>query len=144
MISVSESIVIDADRERVFEYLDDPTNHREITPSLVRVENITPLENGGKELEHTYKLGGVELAGTLHQTVHDPPSRMTFDMEGRLEGEIDITLEAHDSGTVVTYSAGYDLPGSVLERLADPFVRRYNERELNTTLENLRTRLETR
>ncbi len=143
MITVSETITIPVERERVFEYLDDPINHREITPSLARVDNIERLDNGGKHLDHTYELGGIELDGHLHQTVHEPPARMVFQMEGKLEGEIEIELEESDGETVVTYSAGYDLPGQVIERLADPFVRRYNERELRTTLENLETRLTT-
>ncbi|MEF8937355.1 MAG: SRPBCC family protein, partial [Halovenus sp.] len=56
--------------------------------------------------------------------------------------EIDIRLEPVDGGTEVRYSAEYDLPGRVLSEVAKPFVRRYNERELKTTLENLKTRLE--
>ena len=41
------------------------------------------------------------------------------------------------------FAAEYDLPIPVLDRLAEPFVRKYNERELETTLRNLKTRLET-
>lgn len=143
MIEVSESIVIDRPREDVFAYLDDPTNHVVITPSLERAENIERLDNGGKRLDHTYKMAGIELDGELVQTVHEPPERMVFEMRGRLEGEIRLEFRSIDEGTEVTYGASYDLPGQVIERLAAPFVRRYNERELNTTLENLKTRLET-
>jgi len=33
MIGVSDSITVDVPRERVYEFLDDPHNHAEITPS---------------------------------------------------------------------------------------------------------------
>ena len=51
-------------------------------------------------------------------------------------------FEADDGETVVTYTARYDVPIPVLDVVVEPFVERYNERELRTTLENLRTRLE--
>ncbi|MEF8820864.1 MAG: SRPBCC family protein [Halovenus sp.] len=142
MVSVSETIQIDRPVEAVFEYLDDPRNHVEITPSLAEVRNIEPLDNGGKRVEHTYKMAGVSLDGELVEQTHVENERLHFEMRGRLTGEIDIRLEPVDGGTEVRYSAEYDLPGRVLSEVAKPFVRRYNERELKTTLENLKTRLE--
>ena len=142
MVSVSETIRIDRPVETVFEYLDDPRNHVEITPSLAEVRNIEPLENGGKRVEHTYKMAGIGLDGELVEQTHVENERLHFEMRGSLSGEIDIGLEPVDGGTEVRYSAEYDLPGRVLSEVAKPFVRRYNERELSTTLENLKTRLE--
>ena len=142
MITVSDSIEIDATPTAVFEYLDDPQHHYEITPSLSRVENVEGLDNGGKRLDHTYTLGGIDLDGSLVQTVHEPPTRMVFEMTGRLQGELELEIVEENGGTRVTYSAGYDLPGTVIERLAEPFVRRYNEREIKTVLTNLKSRLE--
>jgi carbon monoxide dehydrogenase subunit G len=66
---------------------------------------------------------------------------MAFDLEGQLTGAIDIRLEPAGNGTRVTYTGTYEIPGRVLSRVAEPFVRRYNERELRTLLENLQTRL---
>ncbi|UWG50010.1 Polyketide cyclase/dehydrase family protein [Halalkaliarchaeum sp. AArc-CO] len=53
-MTASESIEIEAPIEQVFEYLDDPHNHAEVTPSLSSVRNVEPLETGGKRLEFTY------------------------------------------------------------------------------------------
>ncbi|AXR76934.1 SRPBCC family protein [Natrarchaeobaculum sulfurireducens] len=142
MLTVSDSIEIDTDVERVFEYLDDPYNHAEVTPSLSDVRDVEPLENGGKRLAFTYQMAGIGLDGELVQTVAEPNERLTFDMRGRLEGEIDLALEPTADGTQLTYTGRYDLPGAVLSRVAEPFVRRYNERELQTTLENTKNRLE--
>lgn len=139
MVEVSESIQIDRPVEDVFTYLDDPHNHSLITPSLSDIRNVQPLDNGGKRLEHTYKMAGVGIDGELVEQVHEENERMVFEMRGRLTGEIEFTFEERDGGTEVTYSAEYDIPGRVLSKAAGPFVKRYNERELRTTLENLKT-----
>jgi carbon monoxide dehydrogenase subunit G len=143
MVTVSESIHVQAPPSSVFAYLDEPASHVEITPSLVDVENIEPRSDGGKELDFTYSIAGVELRGHLVQTVHDPDERLTFEMSGQLSGEIDIEIAPAESGAHVTYTGDYDLPGRVLAKVAEPFVRRYNEREVSTLLANLKTRLAT-
>lgn len=141
MVGVSDTIHVDAPPRHVFEYLDDPHNHVEITPSLVDVENIEPLENGGKRADFVYSIAGVKLEGELVETVHEPDERMTFELRGGLPGEIDISFEPAGEGARVTYAAEYEIPGRVLSRVAEPFVRQYNRRELRTVLENLQTRL---
>jgi len=141
MVGVSDSIVVGATQRAVFEFLDDPQHHVEITPSLVSVEHVEPLDNGGKRAEFVYSIGGVKLTGDLVETTHDPDDRMVFELRGQLNGEIELTFEPVEEGARVTYSAEYEIPGRVLERVASPFVRRYNEREVRTLLANLKTRL---
>ena len=143
MISVSEDILIDAPVERVYEYMDDPHNHAEVTPSITDVRNVERLENGGKRLEHTYAMAGVGVDGELEEVEHAENEVMCFEMRGELEGEIELTFEENGGKqTRLTYTAEYDVPTKVLEKLVEPFVRRYNERELRTTLENIKSRLE--
>lgn len=143
MISISESIHVDAPVETVFEFLDDPRNHVEVTPSLAEVGNIEPLDNGGKRVEHTYNMAGVSLDGELVETTHEENERMVFEMSGGLSGEITIETSEANGGTELAYGATYELPGRVLSSVAEPFVRLYNEREHRTTLANIKTRLET-
>lgn len=142
MVEVSETMHIDADPEAVFEFMDDPENHVIVTPSLAHVQNIEPLDNGGKQLEHTFRMAGIGLDGELIEREREEGSRMLFEMTGDLTGEIELTFEPEGEGTKMTYTGRYDLPGQVLGRVAEPFVRRYNERELQTTLENVRTHVE--
>lgn len=142
MAAVSESIYIDRPVEDVYAYLDDPHNHSLITPSITDIRNVQPLDNGGKRLEHTYEMAGIGIDGELVEQVHEENERMVFEMRGRLTGEIEFVFEKHDGGTELTYSAEYDIPGRVLSKAATPLVERYNERELRTTLENLKTVLE--
>ncbi|PSP32076.1 SRPBCC family protein [Halobacteriales archaeon QH_10_67_22] len=143
MIEVSDSIRVDAPVEAVFAFMDDPHNHVTVTPSLAAVRNVEPLDNGGKRLEHTFRMAGVSLEGELVERTHEEDARMLFEMRGQLAGEIELVFEPADGGTELTYTGRYDLPGRVLSAVAEPFVRRYNERELRTTLANVKTHVET-
>lgn len=143
MIEVSESTVIDAPVEVVFAFMDDPRNHVTVTPSLAEARNVEPLDNGGKRLDYTFRMAGVALDGELVETTHEPDERIVFEMRGQLTGEIDLAFEAVDGGTRLTYTGRYEIPGRVLSAVAGPFVRRYNERELRTTLANVETHVET-
>lgn len=143
MVKVSQTIQVDRPLDEVFAYLDEPENHAEITPSLSEAETVEKLDNGGKRARYVYRMAGIAREGHLTETVHEENSRMTFELSGGITGEIDISFASVDGGTEVTYGAEYDLPGRVLAAVAEPFARRYNQRELETTLENLKTRLET-
>ena len=146
MIEVEESIHVAAPRAAVFAFMDDPRNQAVVTPSITDIRNVESLSNGGKRLDYTYTMAGVDLDGTLETPTYEPEERVVFEMvEGPLSGRITWTFAdaaADDPGTVVTYAAAYELPSRVLETAARPFVERYNARELRTTLENLRDHFE--
>ncbi|WP_277554615.1 SRPBCC family protein [Halobaculum limi] len=142
MVVVSHTVRVGAPVDEVFAHVDDPENHVEMTPSITAVSNVEPLDNGGKRLDYTYKMVGVSLTGTMETPEYAENNRIVFEMDGDLSGTLTWTFEAVDSATDVTYTAEYDLPGGVLGKVAEPIAVRYNERELRTTLENLRDRLE--
>ncbi|MFC7043585.1 SRPBCC family protein [Halonotius sp. GCM10025705] len=142
MVAVSDGIAIDAPPETVFEYLDEPANHRTITPAITGISDIEPLDNGGKELDFTYRMVAVEIEGHLVQTVHEPPTCHRFRMDGGLSGELTFDIEATDDGSWVTYTAEYTIPGQVIAKVIEPFVRRYNKGELESTLANLKAKIE--
>ncbi len=139
-----DSIRVDAPPSEVFAFLDDPYNHAAVTPRLTDVRDVERLENGGKRLAYTYRMAGVGIDGRLVQTVHDPPNRMCFELQGTLQGTIDLRFEPLDGGaaTSLTYAAEYSLPASVLSAAAEPVVRRFNERQLRATLRNVADRFD--
>jgi len=142
MIETEERIRIDAPIGDVFAYMDQPENQPEITPSLTRSEPVETLANGGKRVAYTYAMAGIELEGHIEAVEYEPESHVRWEMTGDLEGEIEWEFEADGEATVVTDAARYELPVPVVEAVVEPVVRRYNDRELRTTLENLRSRLE--
>jgi len=142
MIETNAEVHVDAPVADVFAYMDDPANQPEITPSLTRSEPLAERADGSKRVAYTYGLGGITLEGEIDAVEYEPESRIVWEMTGDLEGEIEWTFAGTDDGTLVTYAAAYDVPLGVFERLAEPFVERYNQRELETTLANLKTRVE--
>jgi uncharacterized membrane protein len=143
MVDVEKQVRIDAQVSEVFAYMDRPENQPEITPSLTRSETLEERPDGSKRVAFTYTMAGIDLHGELDAVEYEPESRVRWEMTGDLEGSIEWRFESDDGGTLVSYAAEYEVPVPVLDSLADPFVERYNERELRTTLENLRTRIET-
>ncbi|MES3161699.1 MAG: SRPBCC family protein [Halorubrum sp.] len=144
MISARDTISVDATPEAVFEFMDDPHNHAAVTPRLTDVRDVARLDNGGKQLSFTYRMVGIGIDGDLVQTVHEQNERMRFEMRGRLEGTIDLQFEptTDGSGTDLTYAAEYDIPENAFTSLGEPVVRRFNERQLRVTLENVADRFE--
>ena len=137
MMRAQDTVHVGADVESVFEFLDDPHNHAAVTPRLNDVRDIERLPNGGKRLSYTYQMAGLGIDGELVQTVHEPNERMVFDLRGRLEGTIDLSFEPAEGGTTLTYAAEYDLPENALTSVGEPVIRRFNERQLRATLDNV-------
>lgn len=131
---------IPAGVDAVFSFMDDPHNHAAVTPGLEAVRDIERLENGGKRLAYTYRMGPVGVDGEIREVVHEPNRRMRFVLRGRLTGTIDLTFEPTADGTRFTYAATYQLPGRVLAALSAPVVRRINARQLHETLETVADR----
>jgi len=66
-----------------------------------------------------------------------------FAMTGDLRGSIRWYLEPERDGTRFTYAGTYAVPGpSLVKPALRPVVRRYNEREIRTLLQNLKTQIE--
>ena len=131
--------IVDRPRPAVFEFMDVPENQARISPRLTRVETLGTLDNGGKRASYTYRLFGSRFTGEVRGVVHEPPERIRFEMRGDIEGTIEWTFEPAEDGTRITYSAEYDLGlPAVVEALCSPLVRRFNQREVEATLDSLR------
>jgi carbon monoxide dehydrogenase subunit G len=142
MFVARDDAEIDAPVDAVFAFLDDPHNHAAVTPRLEDVRDIERLPNGGKRLTYTYRMAGLGIDGEIVQTVHEPNERMTFELRGRLTGQIDLRFEPTDGGTRLTYAAEYDLPENALTALGKPVVTRFNQRQVRATLDAVAERFE--
>ncbi|MUV89554.1 SRPBCC family protein [Halapricum sp. CBA1109] len=142
MLDVSGTIHVDRPVADVFAFMDEPENQAVITPSLTDVSTVGQLDNGGKRATYTYSMVGVSLTGEVAATTYDPDERIVFEMSGDLSGTIEWTFEAADGGTRVGYLATYEVPVPVGKAAVEPLVRKYNERQLRSTLQNLKTTLE--
>jgi carbon monoxide dehydrogenase subunit G len=142
MPSNSATIVIDASPDKVFAELDTPETHFAISPSLSEMGEVTRRDGGGHDVGFTMRILGIPLHGIVKITEHTPSTRIAWKMEGDLEGAIAYELTPEGDGCRVTCDAEYENPMPVLKAASDPLISRYNQREINSTLENLKDRLE--
>jgi len=144
MLTVREHVDIDAPVEAVFDYMDEPSRQPEITPSLTHSHLLDRLPNGGSHVRYTYKILGISFSGEVRATDYVPNERIVWSMDGDLSGTLRWYFQSlADNRTRFTYAATYAIPGpSVVRPLLHPLVRRYNEREVHTLLERLKTHLE--
>jgi len=143
MLTVRDDVWIDASPEQVFAYVDKPERQTAFTPSLTRSTLIERLPNGGVRARYTFSLFGLAFHGEVRATDYAPQERIVFAMTGDLRGSIRWYLEPERDGTRFTYAGTYAVPGpSLVKPALRPVVRRYNEREIRTLLQNLKTQIE--
>jgi uncharacterized protein YndB with AHSA1/START domain len=142
--TVERSIEIDAPVEEVFRYMDHPPHQAEITPSMTEVKNVERLPNGGSRADWTYQIAGVPFRGTVEATEYVPNEKLAFSMTGSLEGTITWTFEPRNGGTRFTYSADYKIPVPALGESLAKLAAGYNEREVESILQNLKELMESR
>lgn len=142
MEKISKSIQIHAPVAEVFEHLSRPDHLLEIWPSMMEVKNEVVQPSGAHTFDWVYKMAGVRFHGHC-ETVEVERDRLRVD---RNESGIPSTFRWHYAGaddtTEVRLDIEYEPPFAVLGMLAAPFLRRLNEREAQTLLENLKVRME--
>lgn len=144
MLRAENAITIDASREAVFEYMDRPENHAEITPALSSVRTIERIENGGARASYVYRVGPISLTGEVRATTYEPPERIDFEMIGDLEGTIRWRFDDRDGWTRVRYAAAYGMPRLLSVPPLSWLATWYNDRQLRGVLEALRREVESR
>ena len=142
MAIAKNSIKINAPAEKVFEYL-KPEVLPENWPSLVEVENIKELPNGGHSWDWKYKMAGMNFNGTSENTEVVPNERTVTKSTGGIESTITWSFQTEDGGTMVTVEAEYTVPVPLVGKLAESVIVRQNQKESEMILDNLKTRMET-
>jgi uncharacterized protein YndB with AHSA1/START domain len=143
MERIEKSVLIEAPVARVFEYMTDPTNLLEIWPSMVSVANAEVKADGAHEFDWTYKMAGLHFHGRARTLDVERNRRRVVRNDAGIPSTFTWGFEQREHGTEVTLLVDYELPIPLLGRLAAPFLRRVNEREAETMLENLKERMET-
>ena len=139
--SLFKTIIISAPVEKVFNYVEDPTNLPEIWSSLVEVKDVERLPNGGTKLGWVYKMTGVRFEGTTETTEYVANQRLVTKNKGGVSSIITWTFESEDD-TKVTFEVDYTLNIPVLRKLAEPLLVKLNENEADLLLSNLKAKME--
>ena len=142
MAKAEKTISINAPVETVFGYLDEPTNLPEVWPSMVEVKDVQRLPNGGASFRCVYKMAGVRLEFASEDTEHIANQRTVSKTKGGIESTFIWMFQPEDGGTKLTAEVEYIVPIPVLGKLAEAFIIKMNERELELLLANLKARME--
>ena len=142
MATVNKSIPISAPVEKVFEYINTPTNLPEIWPSMIDAKDIQRLSNGGNKFRWVYKMAGMRFEGISEDIDVVPHQQVVSKTEGGLESTVTWALQPEGEGTKVTFQAEYKVPIPLLGKLAEAIIVKLNEHEAEVLLANLKTRME--
>jgi uncharacterized membrane protein len=141
MASVKKSIVIDAPVEKVFGYLRDPMSNLEIMPSMVQVHEMGG-EGVGAKFRWVYRMAGMNFEGESTVLEFVPGERFVTQSRGGIESTWTWDFAPENGGTRIDLQVDYSVPVPVLGRLAEALVVKQNDRELDTTLANIKARVE--
>jgi uncharacterized membrane protein len=142
MAKIEKAITINAPVEKVFGYVDEPTNLPEIWSSIVEVKDVQRLPNGGTSFRFVYKMAGVRLEVTSEDIEHIPNQRVVSKTKGGIESTFTWTFQPEAGGTKVTAESEYSVPIPLLGKLAEAFIVKLNENEAELVLANLKARME--
>jgi uncharacterized membrane protein len=142
MPKIEKSIFINAPLEKVFAFMAEPGNLPEIWPSLLEIKNVRPLPNGGYCYDWTYKMGGLHFQGQSETIEFVKDQRIAARSEAGIPNTFVWAYQAEEGGTRVTVSVDYVVPVAILGKLAEPIVHKFNEKESETILFNLKACME--
>jgi uncharacterized membrane protein len=140
---IDKEIAIDAPLEKIFNYVNKPSNLPQIWPSFIGVNNEELLPNGGYKFQWTYKMGGVTLEGTAEYTDFVANFWFTCRTYGAIDSKITWIFRSIGFQNSVILNIDYWVPAPLKGSLDENMILKMNEKEAELILENLRMRCET-
>jgi uncharacterized membrane protein len=144
MIKIERTATINAPIEKVFEYVAEPTNLPEIWPSMIEVKDVKHSpQHVGDTFHWTYKMVGMRFEGDTKTTEYVPNERLVTQSTGAIPSTFVYTFKKENGHTLFHEEVEYAIPNTLLNRLAEPFIRKANEDEADAFVANLKVRMET-
>jgi carbon monoxide dehydrogenase subunit G len=144
-VKVERTIEIAAPAERVYDVVMDPARLEEWVTIHHHLEDAPngPLKQGSK-LTQCLKLAGKKFKVRWTVVENDPCRRVVWEGRGPVgsRAHIEYAFEAEDGRTGFSYVNQYDLPGGVLGRFAGRTVARVTQKELDGSLQRLKSLVE--
>lgn len=131
---------IDYPPETVFEYMNQPENAAEVSPTLENSEEIGKADNGGWIVEAEYEIVGGIADGTItmRPEVFEQNRRIRYTVDDDISGYVDWKFEQQDEGTQFIYEAEYSVEIPVPDLFMNTVGKQITKRELNEIIKNLR------
>jgi uncharacterized membrane protein len=142
MARITRDIFIKAPVDQVFAYHSNPANQIEYWPSMIEIKDVEHFPGGGMKYRWTYKMAGIRLEGLTETMEFDKNERIVTKSRGGIESTFTYEYKPEGEGTRVSVDVDYKVPVPVVGKVAEAFVLKFNEREVETILANLKDRLE--
>jgi len=137
-----KSIFINAPVEKVFAYVEDPSNLPEVWPSMVEVKNIISDADGKKNYDWTYKMAGLSINGHSETLEYEANKRIVVYNPKGIESKFTWDYISEGDGTRINVEVEYNIPLPVLGKLAESIIVKQNEKEADTLLANVKAKME--
>lgn len=144
MIEIKKEINIHAPAEKISDFLIEPSHYPEIWTGMLECEGITRAPDGShwSKTRFVYKMAGIRLDATSDTLEYVPARSLVSHSSGGIDNTLRWAFTPNGNDTNVSIVIQYHMPVPVLGKFAEQLVARMNEREVQTMLENLKTRME--
>ncbi len=142
MAKLEKSVTIKAPVEKVFDFMADPKNYPEVWPSMVEVKDVQPSPTGGNNFSWTYKMAGMRFEGTSETTEYIANQRTVAENKKGIPSKFTWIYKPEAGGTNLTVQVEYTVPVPLLGKLAEAFIIKQNENEMDVLFANLKARME--
>jgi len=142
MAKIRKSVSIRAPLNQVFDYMTHPENLLEIWPSMVEVKNVQRKLDGEHSFDWVYKMGGIHFHGHAMTTEVVQNQRVVVKNDKGIPSTFIWTYSGENGNSKLILDIDYTLPIHLLDKLAEPFLTKINEREAEVMLDNLKNRME--
>src|SRR3954468_24214040 len=141
---VERSLVINAPREAVWEYITDPANYTLFFSGITRWEVDGRKKRGlGARYRMLMRVGSVEVGGLVEIVEFDEPGDMAWTSVMGVNQRGRWRLREHGPNrTSVMFRLSYHAPGGLLGWLSDQLSAPMGRGNVNATLENLKRHIE--
>lgn len=142
METIENSIIINAPVEKVFEYIDNPHNDPEWMIGMMDVYEVEGPPGVGRHFHWTFKMVGIPLKGQSTTIEHIPNRRSVTESQGGVTSTWAADVETEGDGTKLTMKVDYTIPIPVLGKLAEHLISKQNQRNVESSMENIKQMLE--
>jgi uncharacterized membrane protein len=142
MVKFTQTSVINAPVEKLFDYMDDPNNLPLIWPNLVSVSDVGRMPNGGARFKYVYAMAGIRSESLSEDIEYVQNVRTVTKSSGGVDSTATVEYEPVEAGTRVTISNEFVVPVPLVGKLAESVIAKMAEQDAQALLVNLKTRME--
>lgn len=143
-MKVEREMDMAASADDIYQVVMDPKRLEDWVSIHEKLEDAPESLRKGSKLTQSLKLAGRKFKVEWTVVENDRPSHVVWEGKGPLGSKAKAVYDFSEADGVThfTYSNEYELPGGSLGKVAGPAVRKVTGKELDTSLENLRSIVE--